>query len=127
MEQEKVVRVSARGEADHRQSEIHEHEHRDHQQDQEMHPPARAVADGPLYFPSVAVALFHPVELLPDYRSHTTVIKMRSSVPHAVAFANGNVIHLRSNVMVQAVLPNVGVSVVRDRKGRYAYHVHSIT
>lgn len=46
------------------------------------------------------------------------IIKVRSSVPHAIAFANGNMIHLRGKVMVQAVLLDVRVSVVGNRKRR---------
>ena len=71
-------------------------------------------------FPVGRCRLVPAVELLPDHWRHAAIIEVRSAMPQAVAFANGNVIHLRSNVMVQAVLPNVGVSVVRDRKGRGA-------
>jgi hypothetical protein len=39
-------------------------------------------------------------------------------VPNAVGFANGNVIHLHRNVMVEAVMPGVGVSVFGDGEGR---------
>ena len=38
-------------------------------------------------------------------------------MPHAIAFANGNVIHLLGKMVVQAVLPDVGVSVFGDGKG----------
>src|ERR1035437_2834387 len=51
--------------------------------------------------------LIPAVELLPDYGRETAIVKMRSAVPHAVGFANGNVIHLLGKMMVQAILPDV--------------------
>ena len=41
-------------------------------------------------------------------------------MPHAVAFANGNVIHLLGEVMIQTVLPDVRVSVLCDGERRGA-------
>ena len=65
--------------------------------------------------------LIPAVKLLSDDGRETTVIQMRSAVPHAVGFANGNVVHLFGDVVVQAVLPDVGVGVFADREGlRYA-------
>jgi len=63
-------------------------------------------------------SLIPVVELLPDDGGEAGIVQMRSAVPYAVTFANGNVIHLHRDVMVQAVLPDVGVSVPGDGEGR---------
>ena len=63
-------------------------------------------------------SLIPAVELLPNHGRHTAIIQVRSAVPHAVAFANGDVIHLLRKVMVQAVLPDVSVGVLGDGEGR---------
>ena len=73
-----------------------------------------------LVIPVRCGCLIPSVELVSNYRRHAAIIQMRSAMPHAVAFANGNVIHLDGNVMIQAVLPDVGVSVFGNWEGRGA-------
>ncbi len=63
-------------------------------------------------------SLIPAVELLADNGRQAAIVQVRGAVPYAVAFANGNVIHLHGDVMVQAVLPDVGVSVLVDGEGR---------
>ena len=69
-------------------------------------------------FPVRRRSLIPAVELLPDHGRQATIVQMRSAMPHAVGFANGNVIHLLRDVMVQAVLPDVCVHVLGDGEGR---------
>ena len=63
------------------------------------------------------LVLVPTVELLTNHGCHAAIIQVRSAVPHAVGFAHGDVIHLLGKVMIQAVLPDLRVSVLRDREG----------
>jgi hypothetical protein len=58
--------------------------------------------------------------LLANHGRENAVIQVRSAVPDAVGLANRDVVHLHREVMVEAVLPDVGVSIGGDGKGRRA-------
>ena len=65
-------------------------------------------------------SLIPAVELFPNHGCQAAIVQVRSAMPHAVGFANRNVIHLLRNVMIQAVLPDFGVRVPGDWEGRGA-------